>query len=69
MSYEDICTSPITEIDRLITFLGIKPHRYDLDKIYAIPKPSPTIGRFRDHDLSIFSEDDINAVGELGFTV
>ena len=68
-NYEKLCLNPDHEINKLLKFLGIKNKNVNMDKLLAIPKLAKSVGRYKEHDLSIFSRDEIETVRKFGFTV
>ncbi len=68
LRYEEICNSPSREIEKLKNFLKplITDPGKDLDSIFELSSGS---GRYREHDLSIFTDEQLSAVEELGFRI
>jgi hypothetical protein len=70
VSLEQLYTSPRTEVDRLLTFLELDEVGEDImNHLCAMPEKPVSSERYKGEDLSIFSEDEIDAVRELGFVV
>jgi hypothetical protein len=69
IDFDKLCSSPRTEIERLITFLELDPRKLDIDSLCSIPKAPGSIGRYKQHDLSVFNQEHIEIVRELGFAV
>jgi len=68
VNFDQLCAFPEPEIQKIISFLNIQPGTADLEKILSIPKIPSTLGRYREHDLSLFDNDDLDALNMLGFT-
>lgn len=69
LKYEDICLQPQQTIQQLLEFASVPPESVDIDKFSAMIKASPNIGRYKSQDLSIFSDEEIQAVKDLGYEV
>lgn len=69
LDFDKLCASPQPEIEKLITFLGLDTGKVDSAGLFSLFKVPDSIGRYREHDLSIFDPRDIEAVREFGFTV
>lgn len=70
LNFEQLCTSPASEVDKLLHFLG----HADLDaaqrkQLIALPQLPPSAGRYKQAGLEIFPSEDIAAVRALGFAV
>ena len=69
LNFDNLCLSPRTEVDKMLSFLKIDPATIDVNHLCGLVKPPKGIGRYREHDLSIFSSEDISAVKTLGFAL
>lgn len=67
LSFDDLCSHPEEEIDKLITFLHLEPERAIEELAQLVERPAGS-GRYRAHP-NIFSPEQIQAVGDLGFDV
>ena len=70
LNFEQLCTQPETEIDRMIAFMG----RDDVDAaqrsaLAALPKLPSSAGRYKENDLSVFTQDQLDIVRSFGCTV
>ena len=64
--YKDFCTDPIKQIDRMPEFSGINPDMKTRANLYRIPQKSGTNHRYKERDISIFSDEQIEQVIALG---
>jgi sulfotransferase family protein len=69
VNYDRLCADPRGEIPPLLRFIGVDPAAVELDRLAAIPRVPASAGRYKAHDLSIFSADQLEAVRSLGFPV
>jgi hypothetical protein len=67
LNYTKLYSKPTQEIDKLLEFLDIDVHQSIREELYRIPKEPPSANRFRKHDLSIFRNDQIEFVEQMGF--
>lgn len=64
--YKDFCTDPIKQIDRMLEFSGINPDIKTRANLYRIPQISGSNHRYKERDISIFSDEQIEQVIALG---
>ena len=69
LRFEDLCREPGPTLERVAGFIGATPGAQDLSLLARRVEPPSSLGRYREHDLSIFSKTDLDAVRELGFPV
>jgi len=69
VNFDAMCLNPRREISALINFLELNTNQVNLDKFEHLPKIPKSSGRYKQHDLTIFSKDEIAAVRKFGFTV
>jgi len=69
VNFDELCMSPESEIKSIVSFLNLNSETIDYNRIYKIPHMPKSIGRYRNHDLSQFDDNCIDAVRSLGFTV
>jgi hypothetical protein len=69
LSFEKLCRSTKREIERLISFLDLDRGSVDIDRLCNIVRKPKSIGRYRDQDLGIFSQEAIRAVKEIERTM
>lgn len=67
LQYESLCTDPEKEIQRLIKFVQLSVSNEMLHKITKIPSPSSSIGRYKTHDTSWMTVDDIQSLHRFGY--
>lgn len=67
LNFDQLCTNPEQEIEKLFDFLGINSRASidDLSKLVALPVST---GRYRSH-LHTFTPEQIQAVRDFGFVV
>ncbi len=67
LRYEEVCLSPQREIPLLLNFLGLDPKMATgLKDVFQLSEGS---GRYKEHDLGIFSREQLRAVEDMGFEV
>lgn len=69
INFDELCTEPQTQIEKLINFLELDKNEVNVNKLCSLCKTPRSLGRYQDYDISIFSQDEIKAVRELGFIV
>ena len=69
INFDDLCSAPQTEIEEFVSFLELNKKNVNMNKLCSLCKTPRSLGRYREHDISIFSENAINKVRELGFVV
>lgn len=69
LNFDELCSSPQKELEKLLSFLNLDVPLADMPHLLDLPRMPSSMGRYKGHDLSIFSDDSINAVHELGFIV
>lgn len=69
LKFDELYLEPKKQIDRVIDFLEVKKPIVRKKSLYTLPQKPRTSGRYRKNDLSIFTENQINEVINLGFTV
>lgn len=65
LKFEDLCFSPAKEIQRILDFLGLEISLNKFDQLVSVPKIPESIGRYKKHDLSIFSKEELHLVEDL----
>lgn len=68
VNFDRLCLSPNSEIQRIISFLNIKPSPENLETALYIPKRPNSLGRYRAYDLSQFDPVDLDALRAFGFS-
>ena len=69
IDFDDICHTPNKAIKTLISFLDLDSNNVNIGKLCNLIKIPKSIGRYKTHNLGIFSKEEINAVMNLGFEV
>ena len=67
--HSEFCQSPQKEIDRLLQFCEITVPSVKLKELYEIPSIPSSANRYKNYDLTIFSQEQIQFVQEMGFEV
>jgi hypothetical protein len=67
--FEDLCANPVRETARILSFAGIEPDAALLRRTATLPKPIPSLGRYKALDLGEIDAADIQYIGSLGFEV
>jgi len=67
LNFDDFCQSPHDGLENLSRFLGVEISKEKSKHIINLVKPLKSIGRFKQHDLSLFDENDMSYVKHLGF--
>ncbi len=68
-NFDDLCNNPKHEIAKLIDFLGLNMNQMNIDQLACLPNLPESSGRYKKYDLSLFDEDEIEAVRSFGFKV
>lgn len=69
VNFDELCLNPVKQINKILDFLEIDKSKIDTNKLYLLPQKVESIGRYREHDLSIFDKREIEEVKKLGFKV
>ncbi len=69
INFDELCRNPGDEVKRLIDFLEIKIDEPKLKNLVQMPQKPKSSGRYQNEDLSIFSQEEIQAVRKFGFFV
>ena len=69
LNYEHFCLKPEDGLDQLLEFADVSQSSFDRSVLLRLIKTPNTIGRFRAHDLTVFNQEDIDYVAELGFPI
>lgn len=65
--YDELCETPKSAVERLLSPLGLSVTS-DLDALIQNPRVVSSIGRYRHMDLSVFRDEDLAVVRQLGFS-
>ncbi|MDR6999840.1 sulfotransferase [Neobacillus niacini] len=69
INFNDLCSNPEKEIKKMIEFLELEPAKINLAPLVQLIQPPGTLERYKNQDLSIFSEDDFELIRKLGFEI
>lgn len=69
VNYTKLCEETGSELESLFEFLEISMNKEQIQKLSNIPKLPTTHNRYKEQDLSIFSEEDLRTVQEMGFKI
>lgn len=69
VNYNQLCLNPKKEIKRMLEFLEMDLTRINMDKLVKLIHPPESLERYKDYDLSIFTESDFDLVRKLGFEI
>lgn len=67
INYERLCDSPGKEIKRLINFLELSVSNETFAQISQIPSPPSLSARYKKHDTSWITDDDIKSLHQMGY--
>ncbi|MED4206763.1 sulfotransferase [Neobacillus mesonae] len=69
LNFNQLCSNPKVELDRLIKFLELDSKTINQDLLTKIVIPPVSLKRYKKHDLGIFKEEDLELVRKLGFEI
>jgi hypothetical protein len=67
VNFDELCSARDREAKRLAEFAGMGALNVNMKQLYSIPRRPSSMGRYKQHDLSIFDQGEIDAVRRLGF--
>lgn len=67
--FEELCAEPEVIVPSMIRFAGVDPSTVDLNELIHLPRTPKSVGRYREHNLSIFDPADLQAVADLGYPI
>jgi hypothetical protein len=67
LNFDEICRDPGPGLKEIIDFLEISPGAESIVKAHHLPSLPASTGRYRDHSLDGFREDDLEYLVKLGF--
>ena len=68
LNYDDFCTDREGGIEKLCDFLAMPDDRDTVKfRLLDLIAPPGSMGRYKNHDMSVFDESDISYVKQLGF--
>ncbi|MCF8369926.1 MAG: sulfotransferase [Bacteroidales bacterium] len=69
LNFNDFCLNPGIEIPRLLDFINIQVGPVKLSKLINIPSKPSGNGRYKNEDLTIFTQKQLDEVEKLGFKI
>lgn len=69
INHSQFCNNPNEEIDRLLEFADLEVSKEIREELYKIPKNTGSNNRYKDKDLNIFEESQIDFVQKMGFEI
>jgi hypothetical protein len=69
LQLEQICRSPVKEINRIAEFLELPLSKAAIEQIATIPKMPETVGRYKHQNMSWLTHSDMQALKTLGYAV
>jgi len=69
VDFDELCSAPESEAQRINSFLEFCPDRATYQKVLSIPHQPRSMGRYKNHDLSQFDQDDLPTLKELGYSI
>lgn len=66
---EDLCRYPKASIKTMASFIGVKVDPKKLHALSCLPVLPVSSGRYKNHDLSVFPAEEIEAVKRFGFEI
>ena len=66
IKFEDLCEHPEREIPRMLSFLDLDADATELAKVVSKPD---SIDRYKEHDLSVFSDKQMKHLKTLGYNI
>ena len=67
LNYDNFCSNPESGIFELCEFLGLEDAKVSVPALIEMVDAPDSIGRFKQYGTSIFDENDVEYVKELGF--
>ena len=69
INFDHLCQDPGRIIDDIIAFLGIDVKNEIYQAALKLPKIPPSLGRYKDHDISQLDPGDLAVLNEFGFSI
>lgn len=69
VKYDDLCHNPERVIKEIVAFVEVDRPRVNIEKLCKLVKAPNSIGRYKQHDLRVIEQRQIDAVRKLGFDV
>ena len=65
---EEICAAPEAAVETIARFIGVPLDSALRTDLSALPRMPRSVGRYREEDLSVFSEADFRALARFGYS-
>lgn len=69
LNFDQLCIDPVSELQRLLTFLNIAPNEEIFMRLIELLKVPKTLGRYKNHNLDWFMPEYIPVIEQMGFKV
>jgi hypothetical protein len=69
VNFDQLCQNPGKIIDDIIAFLDVSPNKADYQAALELPKKPPSLGRYKEHDLTELDSEDLAGLKEFGFRI
>ena len=69
VKHSEFCNNPKKEIDKILEFCEISIPPSKLEELYKIARTPSTADRYKNYDLSIFTQTQIQFVEDMGFNI
>lgn len=69
LDFDNLCAAPRQGIAALAKFVGADTNALDLDHLRTMVNRPSSIGRYKSHDLAIFTDTELQGVRNLGFEI
>ncbi|MGD2125629.1 MAG: sulfotransferase [Desulfobacteraceae bacterium] len=69
VNFEKMCALAKSEIERIVSFLDIRPNAEGLEGVFAIPKKPESLGRYKSRDLNQFDAADLEVLESFGYSI
>ncbi|UCH19659.1 MAG: sulfotransferase [Deltaproteobacteria bacterium] len=69
VNFDRLCLSPESEIQKIISFLNIRPDAKALDLAYQIPQPPKSLGRYKKYCIGQFDQADLDELARWGYSI
>jgi len=67
LNFDELCSQPIWEVEKVANFIGIEITKNQLQKAVSLPSIPKTKNRFKIHDISEFQGDDLAFLKSLNY--
>ena len=68
-NHTNFCEHPVSEIDKIFKFIGIEVSDRKKQKLYSIPENKGSNDRYMHKDLSIFDNEKMKFIEDMGFEI